>query len=92
MTDREKLYELREFVETEMVAPKEKYHNKIGDITYYFAADDYFTFKLRRCEVGVQASGLKLEQDGNNLTLIVDDFIEDFKVTLSEIKTKKAWD
>jgi len=92
MTDREKLYELREFVETEMVEAKEKHHNHIGDITYYFAEDGYFSFQVRKCEITVMTGSMRMLQDSDNFTLTVDDFIEDFKTTLKEIKTKKAWD
>ena len=92
MTDREKLYELRKFVEAEMVLAKEKCHNSVGGITYYFDTSDYFTFKVRGCEIAVMAGALRIEQDSDNFTLTVDDFIEDFKTTLKEIKTKKVWD
>ena len=93
MTDREKLYELRGFVETEMVTPKERERNHIGNIIYYFDGNDYFTFEIvGSCEVVVTINSIRLDQNSKNFTLTVDDFIEDFKVTLSETTKKTVWD
>lgn len=102
MTDIQKLYALRKWLEKQDLYLKEKEHQNLGTdenyAKYYFAGDDYFYFYLKDCEFGTNSLSVRIEfiteyiEDLSDFNL--DKKIREFKKLVivpseEEIKAKK---
>jgi len=94
MTHRERLVELRNYIESKSEPIAEKDHKHLGKLIYYKDGEDYFNFEIRDyAQVCLMSGQIRVGQkfDSDNFTFNIDRFIIMVRHLFNKSRQKTEW-